>query len=204
MASTQGRFEVRKQEAVAMTQTMSRKGEPRFVSWALSGTVAAALALLSPQGHVLAETNGCNLVPDDREPSVKILRCGEDLTIRIAADTDYRVTEQQGQTLPKAAQLKSGALMVEFKPGARQRTFQILTPHSIAAVRGTSWAVEVTPEQSSTLAVSGSVRVTRANGSNAVTLQAGEGADVTAGTGPITVKRWGEKRVQALLARFAQ
>ncbi|HEY7089462.1 MAG TPA: FecR domain-containing protein [Tepidisphaeraceae bacterium] len=151
-----------------------------------------------------AETDGCKLLPDDRDPSVKILRCGDDLTLRIAANTDYQLTGQQGQGLPKGAQLKSGALMIDFKPSARQRNFQILTPHAIAAVRGTTWAVEVTPAQSSTLAVSGSVEVTRPNRSRGVVLHAGEGADVTAGTGPITVKRWGEKRVQALLARFAQ
>jgi len=186
-----------------MLEMVVRKSEPRFVSWTLVA-VAVASALLYPQVRALGESSGCNLDPDDRDPSVKILRCGEDLTIRIAAETDYRLSEQKGQALPKAAQLKSGALMVEFKPGAHQRRFQILTPHAIAAVRGTTWAVEVTSEQSSTLAVSGSVDVTRANGSRRVTLQTGEGADVTAGTGPITVKRWGEKRVQALLARFAQ
>jgi hypothetical protein len=94
--------------------------------------------------------------------------------------------------------------MIDFKPSAGQRNFQILTPHAIAAVRGTIWAVEVTAAQSSTLAVSGAVEVTRLNGTRGVILQAGEGADVTPGSGPITVKRWGEKRVQALLARFAR
>jgi hypothetical protein len=170
----------------------------------LLATVAVASIWLGAPGHVSAETDGCKLLPDDRDPSVKILRCGDDLTLRIAANTDYQLTGQQGQGLPKGAQLKSGALMIDFKPSARQRNFQILTPHAIAAVRGTTWAVEVTPAQSSTLAVSGSVEVTRPNRSRGVVLHAGEGADVTAGTGPITVKRWGEKRVQALLARFAQ
>lgn len=186
-----------------MLRTIVRRREPGFASWVLAG-FAVAFALLCPQVRVLAEPGGCNLLPDDRDPSIKVLRCGEDLTIRIAADTDYKLSEQKGQALPTSAQLKSGALMVEFKPGPRQRSFQILTPNAIAAVRGTTWAVEVTSEQSSTLAVSGSVDVTRANGSSRVTLQAGEGADVTAGTGPITVKRWGEKRAKALLARFAQ
>lgn len=186
-----------------MMKTLPRQREPRFIACVLA-VVAAAAILLCPPGRVLAQTGGCNLMPDDREPSVKILRCGEDLTIRIAANTDYQLTQTQGQALPRGAQLKAGALMIDFKPGPRQRNFQILTPHAIAAVRGTVWAVEVKPEQSSTLAVSGSVQVTRANGSRGVTLTAGEGADVTPGTGPITVKRWGEPRVKALLARFAQ
>lgn len=185
-----------------MMDRLLRKRKPRVVSCVLAAAAATSILLCS---SVLAQTGGCNLLPDDREPSVKILRCGEeDLTIRIAANTDYQLTQTQGQALPRGARLKSGALMIDFKPSARQRNFQILTPHAIAAVRGTVWAVEVKPEQSSTLVVSGSVQVTRANGSRGVTLTAGEGADVTAGTGPITVKRWGEPRVKALLARFAQ
>lgn len=186
-----------------MRETLPGQREPRFVSYVLAAAAAASILLCSP-GQVLAQTGGCNLLPDDRDPSVQILRCGEDLTIRIAANTDYQLMQSQGRALPNRAQLRSGALMVDFKPSTRQRNFQILTPHAIAAVRGTVWAVEVKPEQSSTLAVSGSVQVTRANGSRGVTLTAGEGADVTAGTGPITVKRWGEPRVKALLARFAQ
>jgi FecR protein len=186
-----------------MLETLPRKGELISVSYLLAAVAAASILLCEPV-RVLAETNGCKLVPDDREPSVKILSCGEDLTIRIAANTDYRLTEQKGQARPKGVQLKAGALMIDFKPSKGQRNFQILTPHAIAAVRGTTWAVEVTAAQSSTLVVSGAVEVTRLNGTRGVTLQAGEGADVTPGSGPITVKRWGEKRVQALLARFAK
>jgi ferric-dicitrate binding protein FerR (iron transport regulator) len=188
---------MRKQETVAMMAPLPSRSEPRSLSFATAVSI-----LLCLPAH--AETGGCNLLPDDREPSVMILRCGDDLTLRIAAGTDYRLSDQKGRALPKGAQLKSGAVMIDFKPSARQRNFQILTPHAIAAVRGTTWAVEVTPEQSSTLTISGSVEVTRTNKSRGVTLLAGEGADVTAGTGPITVKRWGEKRVQALLMRFAQ
>jgi FecR protein len=186
----------------AVTMVLLRKGEPISISYLLAA-LAAGLILLYEPVLVRGETNGCKLLPDIRQPSVKILRCGDNLTVRIAAHADYRLTGQ-GQGLPKGAQLISGALMINFKPSARRRNFQILTPHAIAAVRGTTWAVEVTPAQSSTLAILGSVEVTRLNGSRGVILQAGDGADVTAGRGPITVKRWGKKRVQALLARFAQ
>jgi ferric-dicitrate binding protein FerR (iron transport regulator) len=186
-----------------MMETPPRKSEPRSVSYLLVAVAVPSL-WLCVSAHVLAETNGCKLLPDDRYPSVMILRCEDDLTVRIAADTNYRLTGQQRQGRPKGAQLNSGALMIDFKPSASQRNFQILTPHAIAAVRGTTWAVEVGREQTSVLAVSGAVQVTRPNGSRGVILQAGEGADVSVGSGPITVKRWGEKRVQALLARFGQ
>src|SRR5262245_61455617 len=107
---------MRKQEAATMMQTLPHKRMPRFVSCVLAAAAAAAI-LLCPSGPVLAQTGGCNLLPDDREPSVRILRCGEDLTMRIAANTDYQLTQSQGQALPSGAQLKAGALMVDFKPG---------------------------------------------------------------------------------------
>jgi FecR protein len=150
------------------------------------------------------EPGGCVLVPDDRNPSEKILRCGDGLTIRTAPGTSYRLTGQEGQQPPTGAQLDSGALMLEFTPSKDQRKFQILTPHAIAAVRGTTWAVEVSADKTSTLVITGAVDVTRPDGKRSATLHAGEGADVSAGTGPITVKRWAKKRVDALLARFGQ
>jgi hypothetical protein len=94
--------------------------------------------------------------------------------------------------------------MIEFTPSEGRRKFQILTPHAIAAVRGTRWAVEVEPERTSTLVISGTVQVTRPRGNRSAVLHAGEGADVSAGSDPITVKIWGKKRVDALLARFGQ
>ena len=99
---------------------------------------------------------GCTLTPDIRDPSVSILKCGDDLTIRSAADTRYHLADQQGlvgdtapKDAPKSVQLDSGALMIEFKPSEGRRNFQIRTPHAIAAVRGTTWAVEVEPDKTS-------------------------------------------------------
>jgi ferric-dicitrate binding protein FerR (iron transport regulator) len=166
--------------------------------------VAAVSIWLSAPAPVFGQTSGCSLVPDDRNPSEKILRCGDGLTIRNAPNTRYRLSDQDGRRPPTGAQLDSGALMIEFTPSEGQRDFQILTPHAIAAVRGTKWAVEVRADRTSTLVISGAVEVLRPIGKRSAMLQAGEGADVSAGTGPITAKRWGEKRVQALLARFGQ
>jgi hypothetical protein len=166
--------------------------------------LAAACVLLGATAPVFGETNGCVLVPDDHNPSEKILRCGDTLTIRTAPNTRYHLTEQDSQQRPGGARLDSGALMVEFAPSEGRRKFQILTPHAIAAVRGTKWAVEVEPERTSTLVISGTVQVTRPRGKRGAVLHAGQGADVSAGSDPITVKLWGKKRVDALLARFGQ
>src|SRR5262249_35725611 len=151
---------------------------------------------------VLAQIPKCALSPDERNPSEKVLRCGDQLTIRNARNTSYRLTGQNGDEMPKGAELDSGALMIEFKPSAAKRSFQIRTPHALAAVRGTTWAVEVDADKTATLVISGVVEVRRPNAKKGVRLRAGQGSDVTSGTGPLTVKRWGKPRVDALLARF--
>jgi hypothetical protein len=166
--------------------------------------VAMAGALwLGASAPGFAQPAGCKLVADDLNPSEKILRCGDTIAIRDAPNTRYRLIGQNRREGPTGARLESGALLIEFTPSDRQKNFQILTPHAIAAVRGTRWAVDVEHGNTATLVLSGSVAVTspRARG---VLLNPGEGADVTAGTRDIVVKRWGQKRVDALLARFGQ
>jgi hypothetical protein len=163
-----------------------------------AAAAVAVFLLLATSGASFAQPAGCSLVEDPHNASEKILRCGDDLTVRVARGTSYKLI-QEGQSLPTGAELDSGALMIEGR-----KPFQILTPHAIAAVRGTKWAVDVKAKQSSTFVVSGSVEVRRRAGKPTVELTAGEGVDVSGGRGPLEVKRWKKKRVKALLARFGQ
>jgi hypothetical protein len=166
-------------------------------------TALAGVLWLDASAHGFAQPAGCTLIADDRNPSEKILRCGDTLAIRNAPGTRYRPTGR-GQEAPTGVRLDSGAVMIEFTPSARQKNFQILTPHAIAAVRGTRWAVEVERGKTSTLVLSGAVAVTSPRAPRGALLRAGEGADVSAGTRTIEVKRWPQQRVDALLARFGQ
>jgi hypothetical protein len=179
-----------------------------------SRLMIAALPLsiwLCTPTSVLGQSSGCVLLPDGRNPSEKILRCGSNLTIRSAPNTSYRLTNPDNRQ-PGGARLDSGALLIEFTPNEGQRDFRILTPQAITAVRGTRWAVEVGRSQTSTLVLSGSVEITRRNSrqgaapgaQESAVLGAGEGVDVAAGTGPIVVKRWAQTRIDALMARFGQ
>ena len=166
--------------------------------------VAAVAVWLGALANAWAQPAGCKLIADEHAPSEKILRCGDSLNIRTAPNTKYEVTDQKGEEPPGGARIESGALMIEFTPTGQHKNFQILTPHAIAAVRGTIWVVDVVADRTSTLVLSGVVEVTRPRGKGTALLHAGEGADVSAGAGPIVVKRWPKKRVDALLARFGQ
>ncbi len=191
-----GRREKRRRIGAAVFQDAMRR---------LFLRAAAAIAIgLAATASASSQTGQCALAPDERNPPEQILRCGDGLIVRTAHDTHYRPVDLQGKKRPNSLQLDDGALMVEFHPGPGHRNFQILTPHAITGVRGTKWVVEVTSERSSTLVISGRVAVSRLHGGQTVVLKPGEGADVDSGGGPITVKRWAEKRVRALLARVGE
>jgi FecR protein len=116
--------------------------------------------------------------------------------------------------LPPSVRLDSGALLIEFH-SKRRHEFQILTPATIASVRGTKWAMEVKPGQTSTLVLEGRVTVRRKDTAEGVVVGPGQGVDVFTGeaatgkkTGarptPFVAKRWAPARVKALLAKFSQ
>jgi ferric-dicitrate binding protein FerR (iron transport regulator) len=169
----------------------------------VSSVASAALcAWLGAATIAFGQSGGCALIPDERNASEKVLRCGSGLNIRSAAGTKYQLIGQESR--PTGARLDSGALLIEFEPGQGRRNFQILTPHAIAAVRGTKWAVDVASTRTSTLVLSGRVKVTRRVGTQSATLAAGQGVDVGTETGPLTVKHWPQERVRALLARFGE
>jgi hypothetical protein len=93
------------------------------------------LVLLLSSVSALPQFGICVLTQDKRNPSEKILCCGQELTITPAAGTVYRPDPVSNGALPTSVQLDSGALLIEFKP-KRRREFQILTPEVIASLRG--------------------------------------------------------------------
>ena len=152
----------------------------------------------------LAAGGACALVPNERDPSEKTLKCGQELTVRPAHGTSYRALYKRGQQLPAAIRLDDGALLIEFHPDTQQIEFQILTPLAIAAVRGTEWAMEVGPKRTSALVLEGAVTVTSRRLNQYVVLTEWRGVDISEGDTSLTQKQWGEARVRALLSRFGE
>jgi ferric-dicitrate binding protein FerR (iron transport regulator) len=180
------------------------------ITWVrrLFTAIAVATALAGPAlpGPRIAMAAGaaCALVPNEHDPSEKVLQCGQQLTVRPAQGTSYRPLYKKGQQLPAAVQLNSGALLIEFHPNSPQIKFQILTPIAIAAVRGTKWAMEVSAERTSTVVLEGTVAVTNRRLNQYVVLSEGRGVDISEGDTALTQKQWGEARVRALLSRFGE
>jgi hypothetical protein len=170
--------------------------------------IAVATALigftLPGSKFALAAGGACALVPSERDPSEKILQCGQELTVRPAHGTSYRPIYKTGQQLPAAVRLDNGALLIEFHPYGQQIEFQILTPLAVAAVRGTKWAMEVSAVRTSTLVLEGAVAVTSRRLNQYVILTEEQGVDISEGDASLTKKQWGEARVRALLSRFGE
>jgi ferric-dicitrate binding protein FerR (iron transport regulator) len=131
------------------------------------------------------------------------VQCPGGLSIVVEKGAEFHLSPSGGARRPGAAELTDKAILVESPPG-RAIPFRVLTPQAIAAVRGTVWAVDVTERGTAVFTQRGRVEVRRASGP-AVVLGPGEGVDVAdEASSPLTVKRWGEARVRALLSRLGR
>jgi len=88
--------------------------------------VATALigSALPGSKFALAAGGACALVSSERDPSEKILQCGQELTVRPAHGTSYRPLYKTGQQLPAAIRLDNGALLIEYHPDSQRIDFK--------------------------------------------------------------------------------
>lgn len=149
-----------------------------------------------------AANAGCTASPS--AAGTQTWRCDNGITIVAESGARFELNDANRDGHIDSVELSSKALLVEVprKPGGNP--FKVLTPQAIAAVRGTKWAVDVAEAKTSVFVANGRVGVTRrAVRGRSVVLGVGEGVDVEA-TGPLTVKTWGQPRVDALMARLGQ
>lgn len=157
-----------------------------------------------PPGMALrAETPGCTTTART-DPPHEVIECADGLRILAEKGATYTLVDRDKDRRPDAIELKGRGLLIEVSP-RRRGGFQILTPHAVASVRGTTWAVDVTGAGTSVLVEAGSVGVSRIEPTGgAVVLKAGDGVDVEPGSAPLAVKSWSRERRLHLLARFGR
>ena len=130
-------------------------------------------------------------------------RCDNGITIVAENGARFELKDANRDGHIDSVELSSKALLIEVpkKPGGNP--FKVLTQQAIAAVRGTRWAVDVADAKTSVFVADGRVGVSHRTRGRGVVLGPGEGVDVEA-TGPLTVKQWGQPRIDALMARLGQ
>jgi ferric-dicitrate binding protein FerR (iron transport regulator) len=177
--------------------TARRRG--RWVSLAavLIATLAGTCAIASGAS---AQSSRC-AITTYTDPPREVLHCPNGLSVSAERSSDYRLVDRDRDGSPDAAELTSRGLLIESPP--KRGRFQILTPHAIATVRGTVWAVDVTAVRTSVFVKRGTVEVARPGSRDAVTLRAGDGVDVEQ-TGGLQAKRWSSERALLLLGRFGR
>jgi ferric-dicitrate binding protein FerR (iron transport regulator) len=156
------------------------------------------IALMASQAWA-QQIPGCTPAVQATPPRT-VFRCAGGLIIEAEVSAEFEVSAARPGGLISSIELKSRGILIEL---TRPRRFQILTPHAIASVRGTIFAVDVTPAQTSVFVARGGTRVTRRGQSEAVNLGRGQGVDVTPDN-PLVVRRWPLERASALLGRFGR
>jgi hypothetical protein len=167
-------------------------------------TVGISAALGVGAASAQPATMGCK---SEQSPgAVQTLRCRGDVIIVAEDGAKFTLQSHDKSGDADAVDLQSKALLVDAPTRQKAKNrFQVITPQAIAAVRGTKWAVDVQETRTSVLVLRGQVAVRRPAGAGQVLLGPGEGVDVDRGsTEPLPVKRWGQPRVDALLARLGQ
>lgn len=169
----------------------------------IAGLLAAVLfAVALPHWAQPASAQSSCQVSDLTQPSRRMLDCGGGFRIEFEPSVRIRVFVGAGGRPPRALELEGGGALIEVLPGSRPT--EIRTPHAIAAVRGTVYAVDVAPDMTSVLVVRGMVEVRKATGeAMSVRLGPGQGVDVSAGT-PLKATTWPAARAARLLARLGR
>jgi FecR protein len=106
----------------------------------------ALLVLACAPGAAAQGRQRCTVVTLT-DPPRDVVRC-PGVTLEAERATQYGLIDRNRDGNPEGARASGGAVLIEVGP-SRPSGFQILTPHAIAAVRGTTYAVDVQPTQTS-------------------------------------------------------
>ncbi|MBX9934465.1 MAG: FecR family protein [Methylobacterium sp.] len=171
---------------------------PGFRCLAILIVSAVCMALSCAQAYA----EGCISTTYTDPPRV-VLECSGGVRLTAESGAAYRLMDRNRDGRPEAVELKAKGLLIEYTTRPRGG-FQVLTPHAVASVRGTTWGVDVTPSGTAVFVETGRVAVGRASGGQAVVLKAGDGTDVSPGNALLEVKQWAPARRMGLMARFGR
>jgi ferric-dicitrate binding protein FerR (iron transport regulator) len=167
--------------------------------------LAVVAVLTFVAGPVAAQTRCTETTRFD--PPLRVLHCADGLVLETETAGALRPADRDGDGHLEGAEIGGHAVFVTIPTSRRVRRegFQILTPHAIASVRGTVYAVDVTRARTSVFVEQGHVNVARRDAPQiSVTLGPGEGVDVDDGRDALQVRRWPQERVRSLLERFGR
>lgn len=134
----------------------------------------------------------------------QMLRCGSGLTIVAESGAQFTLLDRNGDGRVDGVNLQRKAILIDAPKRKTGPQFEVVTPQAIAAVRGTTWAVDADGSKTSVFVETGRVNVRQSTTPGSVSLGPCDGVDVDASDTPLTVKRWPAPRVSALMARLGR
>lgn len=172
---------------------------------------AVAASLAAPAGAQTRDGCRADVLSD---PPREVIACPGGVSVTAEQGAAYRLIDRNRDGRPDLLDLRDKAVLIEVAP--HRSGFQVRTPHAVASVRGTVWAVDAQGTVTAVFVAQGAVGVARRGQGQgrgqgqeqgqAALLRAGDGVDVAADgeTGPPTVKRWSDERRRRLLARLGR
>jgi ferric-dicitrate binding protein FerR (iron transport regulator) len=131
---------------------MARGYGHRGSVWRRAGLGLVAILLscsYAGTNNAVAQRSGCTMTTYT-DPPRQVLQCRDGLEVSAESAADYSlINGPHGR--PIGARLQNKGLFIDLSPG-RPGGFQISTPHAVASVRGTRWAVDVSSERTSVFA----------------------------------------------------
>lgn len=171
------------------------------MNWSIGRIAAVIGAAIIGLSSAQAETGEACPLSSASDPPRTIFVCASGLVIEAEAPEGVDLQLPAVMEGTTSVEVTDGAVWIEVTPGSG--SLQIATPHAIAAVRGTIFVVDAAPDHTDVFVVEGVVVVSRPDGSDDLTLTAGDGVTV-ADDERTPVRQWPDERVAALLARFAR
>jgi hypothetical protein len=126
---------------------------------------------------------------------------GSVLTVGPGSEVAIAFFAPEAQESSAVLDVIAGIARVTVNKATSWGRFDVRTTTAVASVRGTDYLVENTGAKTAVFVAEGRVAVSSRAGSGTVILRQGQGVDVTAERGPLTVKTWGPKRRDEALAR---
>jgi len=116
-----------------------------------------------------------------------LIKLADDSLIRLEKDSNlvFNKLSHYGKTgmVDTQLRLKKGSLSTEVTPLVKGSTYEITTPSAVAAVRGTKFRLETTPQATKVEVTEGSVNFSHKHGN--VIVNTGEGARIKKGSSTI-------------------
>lgn len=176
------------------------------------GTVTALEGRATVQHYGSATPQPLGLQSPVYQQDVVHTQAASKLQLTFADDTVVNLSEQsrleitrfvyspQEQTQRSMLTISTGVFRAIAQRLLPQSTFEVTTPTAIAAIRGTDFMAEVTPEATAVVTLEGVVVVFGVDAifRGPVTLTEGMGSTVRRNWHPTPPNKWGEERIEGL------